>query len=129
MYAPGKSGWHWVAGGLMLQALPEGQVDADDWERFAAFLATVEDLELVDVSLAAETLLWRLFHEDEVRVHPVESVSFRCDCDSDRIASVLRAYSRAEREGLTDPDGIIRARCEFCGHVHEIRPSHLMAEN
>ena len=129
VYAPGKSGSQWVAGGLMLQALPEGRVDADDWERLSAFLATVEDLELVDVSLAAETLLWRLFHEDEVRVHPAESVSFRCDCDSDRIASVLRAYSRTEREGLADPDGIIRARCEFCGHVHEIGPAHLMAQN
>jgi molecular chaperone Hsp33 len=34
---------------------------------------------------------------------------------------VLRSYSPEERAGLADPDGIIRARCEFCGTVHEIR--------
>jgi len=41
VYVPGKAGSHWLAGGLMLQATPEGRVDAHDWERLAAFLATV----------------------------------------------------------------------------------------
>jgi molecular chaperone Hsp33 len=129
VYVPGKAGSHWIAGGLMLQATPEGRVDARDWERLAAFLTTVEDMELVDVSLAAETLLWRLFHEDEVRVHQSEAVAFRCDCESGRIASVLRSYAPAEREGLADPDGIIRARCEFCGRMHEIEAADLSARN
>lgn len=125
VYERGKAGSHWIAGGLMLQATPEGRTDADDWARLAAFLSTVEDIELVDVSLAAESLLWRLFHDDEVRVHPAEIVAFRCDCASERIAQVLRVYGPAEREGLADSDGIIRARCEFCGRVHEIPKSDL----
>jgi molecular chaperone Hsp33 len=129
VYAPRQARSHWVAGGLMLQATPHGHVDVDDWERLAAFLATVEDLELVDVSLAAESLLWRLFHDDEVRVHPAESVAFRCDCNSARIAAVLRAYSESEREGLADPDGVIRARCEFCGRVHEVDSTNLAPRN
>lgn len=127
VYEPGKSGSHWIAGGLMLQATPEGRTDADDWTRLASFLSSVEDMELVDVSLAAEQLLWRLFHDDEVRVHPAETISFRCDCGAEKIASVLRAYGPAEREGLADPDGVIRARCEFCGRVHEIAPGEIEA--
>ncbi|HUB85350.1 MAG TPA: Hsp33 family molecular chaperone HslO, partial [Rhizomicrobium sp.] len=70
--------------------------------------------------LAAEDLLWRLFHEDEVRVLPFEKLAFRCDCSSARIESVLRSYPAEQRAGLADPDGIIRARCEFCGAVHEV---------
>lgn len=120
VHVPGQTVSHWVAGGIMLQATPEGRVHEDDWERLAAFLGTVEDLELVDVSLTAETLLWRLFHNDEVRVHTADPIGFRCDCDTGRIASVLGAYPAAEHEGLADPDGIIRARCEFCGRVHQI---------
>ena len=84
------------------------------------FLQTVEDLELVDTSLSGENLLWRLFHEDEVRVLPPEPLTFRCDCDTARIASVLKSYSAEDRAHLADPDGIIRARCEFCGKVHEL---------
>jgi molecular chaperone Hsp33 len=127
--APGEAHSQWIAGGIMLQATPEGRIDDDDWERLAAFLATVEDLELVDPDLAAETLLWRLFHDDEVRVHPAETVAFRCDCDTGRIASVLGAYPQSEREELSDPDGIIRARCEFCGRVHEIATQKLVRQN
>jgi molecular chaperone Hsp33 len=129
IYEAGKSGAHWVAGGLMLQATPDRDVDADDWARLAAFLGTVEDVELVDVSLAAESLLWRLFHEDEVRIHPSEEVAFRCDCNSARVAAVLRSYGPSELADLPDADGMIRARCEFCGRVHEIAPSDLASKN
>jgi len=127
LLVPGKPP-SWRAGGMMLQSTAveirgddgKSEIRNDDWERVKLFLASVEDLELVDVSLAAEDLLWRLFHEDEVRVLPFETLAFRCDCSGDRIASVLRSYPERDRAGLADADGIIRARCEFCGKTHEI---------
>jgi molecular chaperone Hsp33 len=120
LFEAGKATPAWRAAGIMLQVTPGAQRSDDDWERLSLILRTVEDIELVDTSLPAETLLWRLFHEDEVRVLPAEPISFRCDCDRERIAAVLKSYSPEERASLADPDGIIRARCEFCGTVHEI---------
>jgi molecular chaperone Hsp33 len=130
LYVAGDPNPHWRAGGLMLQMTPEAakhgnESRSDDWDRLSLLLKTVEDIELVDTSLAPETLLWRLFHEDEVRVQPPERVIFRCDCDTSRITQILRRYAPDEREGLADPDGIIRARCEFCGKSHEIGPESL----
>jgi molecular chaperone Hsp33 len=129
LYIAGDKQPHWRAGGIMLQMTPEAAKSAqdtnDDWERLTLLLKTVEDLELVDTALAPETLLWRLFHEDEVRVQPPETVAFRCDCDSARITQILKSYAPAERAGLADPDGIIRAKCEFCGKTHEIGPDAL----
>ncbi|HSZ11494.1 MAG TPA: Hsp33 family molecular chaperone HslO [Rhizomicrobium sp.] len=120
VFTPGNAKPAWRAGGIMLQATPERARDDDEWERLSLFLKTIEDVELVDETLAPETLLWRLFHEDEVLVQRAEPLAFRCDCDTTRIASVLKSYNEEERAGLADPDGIIRARCEFCGKVHEI---------
>ncbi len=130
LYVAGDRQPHWRAGGIMLQMTPESakqgiESKSDDWDRLALLLKTVEDLELVDTSLAPETLLWRLFNEDEVRVQPPEPLIFRCDCNADRITQVLKSYAAAERAGLADPDGIIRARCEFCGKTHEIGPQSL----
>jgi molecular chaperone Hsp33 len=133
LYVAGDPEPHWRAGGIMLQMTPEAAkkssgetgVDSDDWQRLSLLLKTVEDLELVDTSLAPETLLWRLFHEDEVRVEPPEPVIFRCDCDTGRIVQVLKSYAPEDRGGLADPDGVIRARCEFCGKTHEIGPEAL----
>jgi molecular chaperone Hsp33 len=119
-YVPGNRRAAWRAGGIMLQAIPEQERDEDDWNRLSMFLATVEDMELLDTGLAAEDLLWRLFHEDAVRVHAPERLDFHCGCNGGRIARILRAYTDEDREGLADPDGIIRARCEFCGAVHTI---------
>ncbi len=130
LYIAGDRNPHWRAGGIMLQMTPESakqgiETKSDDWERLTLLLKTVEDLELVDTSLAPETLLWRLFNEDEVRVQPPEPVIFRCDCNADRITQVLKSYAVEERAGLADPDGVIRARCEFCGKTHEIGPQDL----
>lgn len=128
LYVAGDSKPRWRAGGILLQLTPDASVQdarGDDWERLSLLLKTVEDLELVDTMLAPETLLWRLFHEDEVRVEPPEPVVFRCDCNADRITQVLRGYSAQDRAGLADPDGVIRAKCEFCAKTHEIGPDTL----
>jgi molecular chaperone Hsp33 len=129
LYVAGEKNPRWRAAGLMLQMTPEASKasgrNEDDWNRLSLLAKTVEDLELVDTELAPETVLWRLFHEDEVRVQPSEALSFRCDCDAGRITHVLKSYAPQEREGLADPDGIIRARCEFCGVTHEIAPDAL----
>src|SRR5471030_3176055 len=130
LYVAGDKQPHWRAGGIMLQMTPDAakagvESRSDDWDRLSILLKTVEDLELVDISLAPETLLWRLFNEDEVRVQPPEPVVFRCDCDADRITTVLKSYAPEDRAGLADPDGVIRARCEFCGKTHEITPDTL----
>jgi molecular chaperone Hsp33 len=125
VFIPGHAAPKWRAGGIMLQATPQRVRDEDELERLSLLLKTVEDLELVDTSLSGEDLLWRLFHEDEVRVLPADPLSLRCDCDADRIASVLNSYSSEDRAYLADPDGIIRARCEFCGKVHELAEAAL----
>ena len=134
LYVAGEKQPRWRAAGIMLQmtpesakpgAAPEDVLGNDDWLRLSLILKTVEDLELLDTELAPETVLWRLFHEDEVRVQSQLSVAFRCDCAADRIATVLQSYAPEERATLADPDGIIRARCEFCGTTHEIRPDSL----
>src|SRR5258707_6308122 len=78
-------------------AAPEEIHTSDDWQRLSLILKTVEDLELLDTELAPETVLWRLFHEDEVRVQPALPVAFRCDCDPERIITVLKSYAPAER--------------------------------
>jgi len=120
LFTAGTAEPTWRAAGLMLQATPGANRGTDEWNRLAVLAASVEDLELVDTALAAETLLWRLFHQEEVRVLPAEPIAFRCDCSAERIAAVLQSHTAEDRAGLADLDGIIRAKCEFCGTVHEI---------
>src|SRR4029077_16564489 len=65
LFVAGKVAPSWRAAGIMLQVTPDAKRSDDDWERLSLILKTVEDIELVDTSLPAETLLWRLFHQEQ----------------------------------------------------------------
>ena len=121
----------WRAGGIMLQAVPESIVgetaESDDWRRVQIFLDTLEPHELLDTSLSAESVLWRLFHEDEVRVQPSHQLKFQCTCDEGKVRSVLRSYPEAELVELTEIDRVVRTRCEFCGEAYVFSIAELTA--
>ena len=113
----------WRAGGLIVQAVPErvtGDLrSTDDWSRVKLFLDTLEAYELLDTSVPAEAVLWRLFHEDEVRVQKALPLHFQCTCNAEKVMPVLRSYPADELKALADADGVIRTRCEFCGTIYE----------
>lgn len=121
-YRPGeKDGW--CAGGIMLQAVPEVDAeeiaDTDDWQRVRMFLDTVEPFELLDTSLSAESVLWRLFHEDEVRLQPSRELKFQCTCNEGKVRSVLESYPKSELAALCEADELVHTRCEFCGEDYK----------
>ena len=51
--------------------------------------------ELLDTELASERLLFRLFHEDGVRVFGSKPLRAFCRCSQDRIEAVLKSFDRA----------------------------------
>src|SRR3546814_11210625 len=60
-----------LAGGLLLQHLPEGEVgrdrlhvrhDSPEWDHAKTIAATLKGEELTDPANSLETLAWRLFH-------------------------------------------------------------------
>jgi molecular chaperone Hsp33 len=108
---------------MMVQAVPgpiaEDIRNTDRWQRVLLFMQTLSDVELLDTEIAAETVLWRLFHEEEVRLRSSLALRFECSCEPERISSVLRSYPAEELQDLPDPDGVIRTRCEFCGSIYE----------
>ncbi|HET9812161.1 MAG TPA: Hsp33 family molecular chaperone HslO [Sphingomicrobium sp.] len=125
----------WVAGGLLFQHLPEGEegrerlhtrLDHPDWPHVAILAGSVKADELTDPELPLDTLLWRLFHEeDEVRTLAALPLKRGCRCDPDYVRSVLARFPEAEREAMVGEDGMIRVDCEFCSSSFAIAPGEL----
>lgn len=118
-----------VAGGLLLQHLPEGEVGRDrlhtrhdhpEWEHARTIAATLKDDELTDPAHSLETLAWRLFHEDEVRVDPGVRVTRGCRCSTEYFAGVLAQFPTAERQDMADDAGRIVVDCAFCSRMFPI---------
>lgn len=108
------------AAGLMIQRLPAAHGSREDWERIGLLAATLTPLELTD--LAAEDLLYRLFHEERVRLFEPDPVAFRCTCSRGRVQDVLRALGRAEVEAILAEQGAIAVDCEFCNRHYRLDP-------
>lgn len=100
------------AAGLFLQQLPSELDRQEAWERIGMLAATVTRDELLN--LPVQTLLHRLFHEEQVRLFEPEPIAFRCTCSRERIGSSLRAMGKAELHAILQEQGAIEVDCDFC---------------
>jgi molecular chaperone Hsp33 len=120
-----EHGFAWRAGGMLIQNIAEDEARGstrDVWERAQALFETLGEDELVDPTVSSELLLYRLFHEDGVRLFEPRPLRAFCRCSQDRILGVLQSFGADERTGMMEADGKIRVTCEYCSRVYEIAP-------
>ena len=121
-------GFVWRAGGMLIQNIAEDEnrgPTQDVWERAQALFETLGEDELIDPTLAPEKLLWRLFHEDGVRVFEARPLRAFCRCSQDRIVGVLKSFPADERVDMVEEDGKIRVTCEYCSRVYDVDPQEV----
>ncbi len=119
----------WRGAGLLVQRIADDAVRASSSESWAMTEASMNTLgadELLDPDLSSERLLYRLFHEQGVRVEPPRSVRARCSCSKQRLLETLKTFDEAAIQDMM-VDGKITARCEFCQTDHEFFPADLGA--
>lgn len=125
----------WRTGGLLLQKMPpEGMVlqsgDAADedfeeaWRRAVVLMSSSRDEELLDAALHPHDLLFRLFHEDGVRVFDPDNLEMRCRCSPERVENMLKSFPRAEIETLKIGDDVV-VSCEYCGRDYRFSDKEL----
>jgi molecular chaperone Hsp33 len=116
---------HWRAGGMIIQNIAgdaaRGATD-EAWNTVQALFQSLGEDELVDPTISGETVLFRLFHEDGVRVFQRTPVKAFCRCSEDRIRTVLRSFPVEERAEMVEADGAITVTCEYCSRVYKVAP-------
>ena len=85
----------------------------DDWRRVVTLLASTRDSELIDPNLSGEDLLFRLFHEDGVRIFQPTRLQPGCRCSIDRAKRILAQLPEKELVDLAVDNNLI-VTCEFC---------------
>jgi molecular chaperone Hsp33 len=126
----------WRGAAIMLQALPEDDAGRhpdrkpsdleDDWRRAMLLLSTCSEAELLDRSLPANALLYRLFHEEGPRVYARHCLEAGCRCSQQRVEQMLRGLPQAEVAEMT-VDGQVVVSCEFCNSAYRFDPDQLAA--
>jgi molecular chaperone Hsp33 len=119
----------WIAGGLLVQHLARRELDGErldvvdlhpDWQHVMTLASTTTVAELTDATLAEESLLWRLFHEEEVRITEGATPARGCRCNPAHIQDVLERFPESERADMRGADGRISVDCKFCARIFAI---------
>lgn len=112
-----------AASGMLLQKLPEtmnqvtqnqehAEHDVDTWNRVGHLASTITDDELLN--LPTETLLNRLFNEEDIRLFEASHTAFFCSCSRESVANMLRMLGPEELSSIIEEQGQIEVNCDFC---------------
>jgi molecular chaperone Hsp33 len=116
-----EAGAHWTGGGIMIQKIADDTARPDatpPWETAQTLFKTLTDAELIDPELSTNRLLYRLFHEDGVRLVESNDVAAKCRCSRKRLLNTLKSFDQTAIDDMAK-DGIISANCEFCATDYE----------
>jgi len=121
--ASAADGGGWRAAALMAQRMPaslpgspiltHGEAE-DGWRRAAILMASATDGEMLAPDLAADRLLWRLYHAEGLAMQAARPLQARCRCSRAKVAATLKSFPRAEIETMKETDGRVVVTCEFC---------------
>lgn len=130
-----------MAAGLLIQRLPlqgeanlagsgvarrdEDQIGQnEDYNRIAMLAASLKREELLE--LDAETILRRLFWEEDVRrfdpLTGADGPRFACTCSRERVAGMLRSLGQEEVASILADQGQVEVGCDFCGAHYRFDP-------
>jgi len=126
----------WRGGVVMLQKMPDKAgasqeddvgnpiVNEDDIRRAMLLLGTTTPAELMNVDLAGNDLLYRLFHAEGLEVYESNALRDECRCSRGRVERVLRSLTREEIEELAE-NNVVDVTCEFCNRHFTFTPDEL----
>lgn len=126
----------WRAGGIMLQRLPtegglaspaEAEAQEEGWRRAMILMSSSTVDELLDARLTPNELLFRLFHEDGVRVWAPHALAASCRCSREKVERIIVALPEEELSDLAREDGSLEVTCEFCSRRYVFPPAEVSA--
>ena len=100
--------------GMLWQELPaSSEQHADEFDHLSKLTDTIKDEELF--TLPAEEILYRLYHEEEVRLFAPQQIQFRCTCSRERSEQALLQIGKVEVDAMIHEQGQIDMHCDYCG--------------
>jgi molecular chaperone Hsp33 len=127
-----KDGEVWKSAGILLQKMPQkgGKDGAEEnealeelWNEDKILTDSLKQEEIFNLDL--EEVLFRLFHEHQVRVSKKQEYMFGCRCSREKLQQTLSSMKSEDIEDMVE-NGKITATCNFCGQVYAFDKGELL---
>lgn len=127
-----KKGDVWQSAGILIQKMPQkggNEIVADDdslkelWKENKILLDSLKSEEIFNLDL--QEVLFRLFHEHQVRVNKEQKYTFGCRCNREKLQQTLSSMKPEDIADMVE-NGKITATCNFCGEVYAFDKGELL---
>ena len=114
-----------VAGSL-IQLLPDGDDKSQqlaDYEHLCQLTNTIKSEEVF--SLDAQDLLYRLYHQEKVRIFDPQYVSYQCSCSEDKCLNAISQIDPEELKNILEEQGKVSMTCDYCRTTYDFNETKL----
>lgn len=125
LYADGQRARGMLLQQLPADCLPDPDEREESWQRVIALASTLSAEELL--GLDNETILHRLYHEEELRLFAGTDLKFHCSCTRERSAQALQSLGLTDLQLLlAEKAGTIEIDCQFCNQTYLFNENDIM---
>ena len=112
--------------GSLIQLLPDGGDKAQqeaDFEHLCQLTNTIKSEEIF--SLDSQELLYRLYHQEEVRLFEPQKVSYKCSCSEEKCLNAISQIAPSELESIIVEQGSVSMTCDYCLTTYQFKRPQL----
>ena len=117
---------HTQVAGSLIQLLPDGddkEKQHSDFDHLCQLTNTIKADEIF--ALDAETLLYRLYHQEDVRLFEPQSVNYQCSCSEQKCLTAIAQVSPTELKSIIEEQGCVTMTCDYCLTTYKFDQSKL----
>lgn len=129
------------AAGMLLQKLPDvtnqaemsaekSEQNVQTWQHVSMLADTLTADELIQLDV--QTLLKRLFHQENVRLFTAIDTTFFCGCSREAVGRMLKMLGADEIRSILEEQERIEVHCDFCNKLYQfdkVDATQLILEN
>ena len=101
--------------GTLIQLLPDSESKEQqlaDFEHLCQLTNTIKTEEIF--SLDTNELLYRLYHQEDVRLFDPQPVCYKCSCSEEKCISTISQIEPSELESIIAEQGSVSMTCDYC---------------
>ena len=103
------------AAGTLIQLLPDAGDKAQqqaDFEHLCQLTNTIKSDEIFSVD--SQELLYRLYHQEELRLFEPQAISYKCSCSEEKCLNAISQIEPSELDNIIVEQGSVSMTCDYC---------------
>ncbi|WP_440877173.1 Hsp33 family molecular chaperone HslO [Thalassotalea sp. PLHSN55] len=104
-----------LVAGALIQLLPDSEdkeQQLNDFEHLCQLTDTIKAEEIF--TLDAQTLLYRLYNQEEVRIFDPQNVTYQCSCSTEKCLQAISQIEPSEIKSILAEQGSVSMTCDYC---------------